>query len=216
MILGIDPGKTGGWCLIDEQGNVEWAEVMPTIGGKVTAQAVAEQYREVRSRLNFGEAATVVIEKIFTKPSDAISTEQMRILVQIAHLLRSRGSEGEIVALIDALGEIPQPQAVRVDGRVGNLTYAKGAGMLHMPALWGWPCIEVSPATWCRFMHRGIDKGMKPKDRSRTYVAQHHPALAERGSPFWTSERAKKPHEGIVDAYMVAEWYRLNHVISAA
>ena len=211
MILGIDPGKTGGWCLIDEQGNVVWAKPMPLVGNKITAHGIAEQYREVRSKLPFGEPAKVVIEKIFTKPSDALSTDQMRNLVMLAHLMRKEASESEIGALMNTLGELPPATEIRTDGRVGNLTYAKGAGLLHMAALWGWPVIEVTPQTWCSYMHRGIDKKMRPKDRSRVYLQQHWPKLAEKGSILWPG-RTRKPHLGMMDALMVAEWYRLNHI----
>lgn len=220
MILGIDPGKSGGWCLIDEQGQVLWADAMPLTGGKITAHGVAEQFRQVRSQLEIGQSATVVIEKVFTKPTDALSTDQMRALVQLAHLLRveeaegeKNAAEGEIEALMDNLGELPPASAVKSDGRVGNLTYAKGAGMLYMAALWGWPVVEVTPQTWCKFMHRSVDKSMKPKDRSRAYLQQHFPDMVQKGSILWPG-KTRYPHEGMMDALMVAEWYRLNHVVA--
>lgn len=216
-VIGVDPGKTGGFALIDQTGRLVSAVAMPTEGGKVTAHKVAGAYHDFRSRLPIGVAPTVVVEKIFTRPSDAMSVTQMRVLVRLAHAYRSGArAVDHVEGLMDLLQgmDLPDPDKIRVDGRVGNLTYAKAAGHLYMPALWGWPVVEVSPKTWCTAMHRSIDKNMPPKAKSRTWVSQHYPELMGHQGPFLTSSRAKVEHEGMVDAFMIAQWYRQHHLVA--
>lgn len=94
------------------------------------------------------------------------------------------------------------------DGKVGMGSYFKGAGLLEMIHLWEWKVVLVPPVTWCTKMHAGIDGKLHPKDKSRVYLAQHFPDLYQKGSPIWPG-RTKHPHEGMMDALMIAEYGRL-------
>lgn len=101
------------------------------------------------------------------------------------------------------------------DGRVGLTNYFKGAGLLEMIHLWGWSVTLVSPATWCAAMHKGLPGDVKAKDRSRLLLSQKWPQLYQRGSILWPGVRTTKPHEGLMDAFLIAEWGRRQAYLSA-
>jgi hypothetical protein len=102
---------------------------------------------------------------------------------------------------------IEKVQAMKHDGKVGMASYFKGAGLLEMPHLWGWSFVHVPPGTWCKKMHAGIDGKLHPKEKSRVYLSQHWPHLYAKGSDIWPG-RTKHPHEGLMDALMIAEYGR--------
>lgn len=61
----------------------------------------------------------------------------------------------------------------------------------------------VKPRVWQKEMHAGSDPDLDPKDRSLI--------VAERLFPkqnFLASERCKKPHDGMIDAVLIAEYGR--------
>lgn len=159
-ILGIDPGKQGGFCLLSPCGKNMRLWKMPLTGGKVCPVQIATLYKEIFT--------------LCRKPP---------------------------------LTFVEKAQVMKTDGKVGMGSYFKGYGFLFMTALWDWPIVEVPPGTWCRTMHAGIDGKMHPKDKSRKYIAQHLPHLYVKGSEMWP-ERMQKPHEGLMDAYMIAEFGR--------
>lgn len=102
---------------------------------------------------------------------------------------------------------VEKVQARNTDGKVGMASYFKGAGLLEMPLLWDWRFVHVPPQTWCKKMHAGLPSDIHPKEKSRLYLAQHWPHLYQKGSDIWGA-RCKKPHEGIMDALMIAEFGR--------
>jgi hypothetical protein len=62
----------------------------------------------------------------------------------------------------------------------------------------------VNPRRWQNEIFRGIpDKGMKPKDKSKLSVSRIFPA-----HDFRKSERSRIPHDGIIDATLIAEYGR--------
>ena len=105
---------------------------------------------------------------------------------------------------------VEKVQARPTDGKVGMASYFKGAGLLEMPMLWGWSFVQVTPPSWCNKMHAGIDAKLHPKEKSRAYISQHWPALYVKGSDIWPP-RMKKPHEGLMDSLMIAEYARRFH-----
>jgi hypothetical protein len=162
-ILGIDPGKEGGFCLMSADGKVKRFWRMPLTGGKVCGVQLAALYHKIKDMCLLPPRCFV--EKVQARPTD---------------------------------------------GRVGMASYFKGAGLLEMPVLWGWSFVHVTPPSWCAKMHAGIDKKLHPKEKSRSYISQHWPELYTPGSPIWPP-RMKKPHEGIQDALMIAEYARRFH-----
>jgi len=177
---------------------------MPLTADKVCGVQIAGLYREIKSLC--AHPPKVYIEKIFTRPSD---TDEGALIVT------KDGSAPMMVDLNDRteVELTPGGDCLRIeykkgkrDGRVGNLNYAKGAGLLDMVLLWDWPVIHVSPRTWCSVMHKGLPS-LPPKEKSRLYISQHWPTLYQKGSDIWP-QRMKKPHEGLADALMIAEWGR--------
>lgn len=64
------------------------------------------------------------------------------------------------------------------------------------------PYTLVIPAVWCKVMHQGIP-GDDPKGRSIVALGRLFPAVDLR-----SSIRSSKPHEGLMDGLLLAEWGR--------
>ena len=61
----------------------------------------------------------------------------------------------------------------------------------------------VTPPAWTKIMHKGLDKSLEPKKRSQIIFNRLFPAIDLR-----KSERAIKPHDGLLDALLIAEYGR--------
>lgn len=61
----------------------------------------------------------------------------------------------------------------------------------------------VTPQAWTKVMHKGMDKKMKAKERSLLVLKRSYPNI-----DLTPTERAKKPHEGLMDALLIAEYGR--------
>ena len=195
-ILGIDPGKTGGFCLMSDCGERFRFWPMPLVGGKVSSVGIAQLYNEIKGLCK--EPPKVFIEKIFSKPTDAVSQADYDSVRDFLDVVKAQGELSRENLIVPTLPKI------RMDGRVGNLTYAQGAGRLEMCALWGWSITLVSPVTWTKRLHAGIDGKLPPKEKSMVYVSQRWPHLYQQGSPIWPG-KTKAPHLGLLDALMIAE-----------
>ncbi len=210
MFIGIDPGKSGGFCLLDAEGQIKSLNVMPTIGGKIDGHGIASLYREYRALAALEYTPKVYIEKIFTMPTDDSSKERAKCLSE-AFLAVGIGLDIGVPkkTISEAIKQVLDRKWIsRGDGRVGTMNYAKGAGMLHMCAIWNWPITEISPRTWGARMKIGVCD-MTPKAASIATAKRLWPELFEHGElSFYTSTRCKKPHEGILEAALIAEYGR--------
>ena len=63
--------------------------------------------------------------------------------------------------------------------------------------------IYIRPVTWTRDMHSGLDVNLKPKYKSRQMVERLWPE-----TDFRKTERSRLPHDGLVDACLIAEYWR--------
>lgn len=97
------------------------------------------------------------------------------------------------------------------DGRVGQMNYAQGAGRLEMCAIFGWPMLLVHPFSWTKEMHRGLSKEISAKERSMKVFSMLYPEMYRKGSMFWQHEKRAKPHDGLIDALLIAEYARRLH-----
>lgn len=61
----------------------------------------------------------------------------------------------------------------------------------------------VSPQTWCKELHRGLDTNLVAKHRSQLAFNAIWPDYDAR-----KNDRCLKNHDGIVDAALIAEWGR--------
>lgn len=95
---------------------------------------------------------------------------------------------------------IEKAQARPGQGVSSMFNYGTGFGRLL-----GWceaflvPHMLVTPQQWAKAMHVGTGKG-DPKERSLEAALRLFPDVA------MTVGKSKKPHKGIVDALLIAEW----------
>jgi hypothetical protein len=83
-------------------------------------------------------------------------------------------------------------------------TFGHNVGMVEgILRAFGVPYSTVTPQTWQKEIHAGIDKKLDPKERSRQAAVRLFPH-----SDFRKSDRCKKAHDGIVDAVLIAEYAR--------
>lgn len=91
----------------------------------------------------------------------------------------------------------------RTMGGKSMFTYGRHFGHLEAVVFFcGISLTLVSPRTWTTEMHKGAH-GVTPKEKSLSIAQSLWPLL-----PFTFTEKAKKPHEGIVDALLIAEYAR--------
>lgn len=195
-----------------EDGRILSTDPMPVDDSGVCRVGVAELYRKYQLMVNFDEPVNVFIEKIFTKPTDAVSTPVLKGIADVfkavnAYMDALEGGyaeEDHIVALRAVSARLKgdlrgQDLAkLRPDGRVGMLNYAKGAGILQCCAMLGWPISEVMPRTWAKVIKDGAPGALNSKEQSY-YVAKNlWPDLFKDG----------KPAEGPLEACLIAEYGR--------
>ena len=219
MIIAWDPGRKGAVVAMSSAGEILYTAEMPVDGAGICPIGVARVYTDLAAIVPWGETPTVVIEKIFTRPTDAVSVEMVKaghkLAESVSQLLVAvdggyttqdhyEALRGDFEAYTPHLGHIP-----RADGRVGNLNYAKGAGMLFMGAVWGWPIQEVSPRTWQARMFVGIDQKLPAKEKSMVVAKRSWPDLWDKDHEHTVRPgKKKKAHDGLVDALLMAEWAR--------
>jgi len=66
----------------------------------------------------------------------------------------------------------------------------------------------VTPQAWCKVMHQGISKEYQAKDRSLLVFKRLYPNFN-----FKATERCKRPHDGLVDGLLIAEYGRRQNEI---
>jgi crossover junction endodeoxyribonuclease RuvC len=86
MIVGIDPGQTGGLAYIDTEGASSWAVPMPVAGKEIDGHAIADMLR------NWGPD-TVYIERVHSMPGQGV-----------ASTFKFGMGYGVIIGICDALG----------------------------------------------------------------------------------------------------------------
>ena len=98
---------------------------------------------------------------------------------------------------------VEKTQAAPGQGVTSMHSFGIGAGIiLGVLAALDIPTELVVPSVWTRVMHRG-SQGATPKERSRETALRLFP-----GHTFLATSRSRKPHEGIIDAVLIAEYGR--------
>jgi crossover junction endodeoxyribonuclease RuvC len=94
-------------------------------------------------------------------------------------------------------------QTMPKQGGVSVFNYGHGCGILYgiLSAL-ELPFTFVRPAVWTKVMHQGTDDG-EAKARSLVAACRLWPIQT-----WLPTDRCKKPHDGLVDATLIAEWCR--------
>jgi crossover junction endodeoxyribonuclease RuvC len=118
-------------------------------------------------------------------------------LVALRHLLEPIQTEIRM-AFIERI------HAVQMGSKSSMLSFGCGYGMIQgLLAGLQIPFELVRPTVWCKTMHSGVDADMKPKDKSLVVARRIFPKES-----FLASERSKKPHDGMIDAALIAEFGR--------
>jgi hypothetical protein len=154
MIIGIDPGLSGGIAILTKSGDLMLATPMPKTANEVSIK-------------------------------------------DLTALLKS-------VADHKCLAFVEQAQAMPKNGVVGMFRYGVGFGsVLGCLGALGVSYVLIRPRTWQGMMHKGTDADVHPKKRSLLVAERLFP---ERN--FLASPRCKKPHDGMIDAALIAEYGR--------
>jgi crossover junction endodeoxyribonuclease RuvC len=95
---------------------------------------------------------------------------------------------------------LEKAQAMPKQGIASAFSYAQHYGELigFYNALQKPICL-VSPRNWTKKIHMGADSTKEPKQKSKEIAFRLSP-----GESFLATERSKKPHEGLIDAYLIA------------
>lgn len=86
MIVGIDPGQTGGLAYIDERGCRSWAVAMPVLGKDIDGALLADLLRDWAPE-------TVIVEKVHSMPKQGV-----------ASTFKFGTGFGRILGVLEALG----------------------------------------------------------------------------------------------------------------
>lgn len=176
--LGIDPGLDGGLVLLSEEGEILEKHIVPTI------ENVTMKKSKTKKDPDTGKMAMTESVK---RSIDGVALN--RILVELA----SRTTH----AILEQVASRPGMSAPAVF-KFGQV-YGIIEGLLIGNKI---PYMTVIPAVWCRVIHAGIP-GDDPKARSLVALNRLFPSVDLR-----VSARASKPHEGLMDALLLAEFGR--------
>lgn len=105
---------------------------------------------------------------------------------------------GDCFAVLERVHSMPK-QGISSAFRFGRV-FASLQTCLHIFQI---EHIEVTPQKWQKEFHEGIAKDLDPKARSLIAVQRLFPH-----ANLLATERSKKPHDGYVDALLLAEYGR--------
>lgn len=97
---------------------------------------------------------------------------------------------------------IERAQSFPKQGVASSFNYGRHFGHLEaIVAASKVPYTLVAPVAWTRDMHQGIEKFLPSKEKSFLAVTRLFPSVDLR-----KNARCKKPHEGIMDALLIAAY----------
>ena len=178
IIIGIDPGLNGAIALTNSAG---WAQtIMPTVsagkGNEVNASAVADW---LSTRCN-GTDTQVFLEKVKSFSRAGKPCPRCSIPCQICK----------------------SPPRRLAGGATQNFKFGENFGVIKgvIGAL-KLPLHLVTPQNRQKVMHAGVSPELDPKQRSRVAAMRLFP-----GVDFRKSARCKNPHDGLIDATLIAAY----------
>lgn len=99
---------------------------------------------------------------------------------------------------------VERPHAVRIWGVSGSFKFGLYCGMIEgVLSAFAARYQLVKPKAWQKIMHQGTSPDIKPKERSLQVSERLF-----RGNAFLETPRCKKPHDGMIDAALIAEYGR--------
>ncbi len=162
LVLGIDPGLTGGIVGLDKTGAIQFSAVMPARDGQLLVQD----------------------------------------LLRLICTAGDHWSDDKACTCACAYVERAQPFPKIKSGVIGQFKLGRSLGILE-----GLLCALhyryelVTPRVWQRQMHAGVESD-NPKTRSAIAAGRLF-SLEPLIQP-----RCKKPHQGLIDALLIAEYGR--------
>lgn len=190
LVLGIDPGVTGGLFWISEKGAPVRQAVMPVVGEMM----LNGKTRNILDVLGFNNHLTtmrpdlVVVER--QQPMGGGSSQQI--------VMRAPWHLGVAAAKSYLLNKLRGGDSPLTAFSVGGM-YRALLACCTLAEL----KTEIVGARggWHKIIFAGMDG--KPKENALAFVQGHFP-----GHDFTKTARATKPHPGIVDAACIAEFGR--------
>lgn len=86
-------------------------------------------------------------------------------------------------------------------GTKSAFNYGRGFGMIELVLQdCDYPYTLVEPQKWTKLMHAGVRKDLKPKAKSMIAARRLFPKIL----PFCTFDKKGKPHDGAIDALLIA------------
>lgn len=117
------------------------------------------------------------------------------LIVEYLQDLQSRGFGSRVV--------LEKPRLFAMNP-MGAYTFGRLYGQLELAiSISGLSVQYVEADKWSKEVHAGIDPNLKPKAKSAIALERLFPGVDLR-----VSEKAKKPHEGLMDALLIAEYGR--------
>lgn len=190
MVIGIDPGKTGAIVALDEAGKILWKHVTPVIGKEINWVKFAS-YLQAEYLLDLEDRATVYLEHVHA-----------------------------------------------IYGASANNTFSFGGsfeGVKAQCAAFQIPIILIAPKKWQAVMWQGVPEYRKPpkkltkkelekkaagqtvrvpKSKGAVDTKLMSKIAASRlfpGADLTATDKCEVPHDGIVDALLIAEYGRRSH-----
>lgn len=137
------------------------------------------------------------------RAKDALLYEPMPVAggeIDLAGLTRWLKAHRESIAI----AYIEKVAAMPKQGVASTFKFGDGFGSVKgvLTAL-GIPYELVTPQRWMKVMHAGVKPDLTAKQRSQLAASRVFPT-----ANFLATEKSKKPHEGMVDAALIAEYGR--------
>lgn len=180
LVLGIDPGFTGGLAIIDSK-TLEVVEKCPMPMIEVKKQ----KSRKVRKTdPEYGKQKT----KTYTGTHKMVNLHKLNAKLE-------RMSEQVGVAYLE------QVHARPAEGVSSSFRFGQGYGNLEAFLIaHGIKTVYVTPQAWTKKIHKGVTSSIDAKGKSVIIVNRLYPKEEI------ILEGCKKPHEGLVDAILIARY----------
>lgn len=150
MILGVDPGFSGGCAILSTGGEVQHACIMPLVA----------------------------------KVLDFVSVSELIERFHVTHCF------------------LEKAQSFPKQGVVSSFNYGKHFGHIEATiAMLKVPYTLVTPSVWTKELHQGIEQFLPAKQKSLLAITRLYP-----GYDLRKNARCKNPHEGIMDAILIAAY----------
>ena len=144
------------------------------------------------------EAGRIVRQQIMPAGAKTWDLPELRTMLGA---LTSGDFSGPMTCYLERVATMPG------QGISSAFTFGKSVGYVEMALVAaGIPYQEVTPQSWTKIMHEGLSKELPAKERSAVAARRLFP-----GHSFLATAKSTKPHEGLIDAALIAEYGRRRH-----